>query len=345
MEEIKETEKKDSIKEFIEKAAPYIKILIANWKKLLIINGIVAVVAAAFLLLFVKNYYDSTITIMPDYGSSSSMLGSLGGLAAMAGFSVGEATPTEIYNNLIYSETVLRPVIYAKYHTEEFERPVNLIEYFEIVPKTVSENAPKELQERDKFLQMVEEFNKGLLKSSVDRLTTIMTASIRTNEPALSSEIINNLAESLDDYVRTKRKSNAKEQRIYVEERVKQVKDSLTLVENQLKAFREQNRIVAQSPQLLLEQGRLQRTLEIQQTIFIELTKQLELIKLEEIKDSPIINIKEEAGIPIVKAGPRRSVYLIIIMLISTCLTIVHNLFKEKINIYREKIKDILRKH
>jgi len=328
MEEITQPEKKDSIKEFIEKAAPYIKKVVANWKKLLIINGIVAVVSATFLLLFVKNYYDSTITIMPDYGSSSSMLGSLGGLAAMAGFSVGEATPTEIYNNLIYSETVLRPVIYAKYNTEEFDKPVNLIEYYEIEPKTVSDNAPIELQKRDKFLQIMKRLSESILTSSVDRITTILSVSVRTNEPALSSEIANNLVKSLDYYVRTKRKSNAKEQRIYIEERVQQVKDSLTIVENQLKTFREQNRIVAQSPQLLLEQGRLQRVLEIQQTIFIELTKQMELIKLEEIKDAPIINLKEEAGIPIVKAGPSRLKYLIIIVLISTVITVLNVLSK-----------------
>lgn len=84
MEEITQPEKKDSIKEFIEKAAPYIKKIAANWKKLLIINGIVAVVSAAFLLMFVKNYYDSTITILPDYGASSG-LGGLSGLAVIGG--------------------------------------------------------------------------------------------------------------------------------------------------------------------------------------------------------------------------------------------------------------------
>jgi len=343
-EEIKEPEKKDSIKEFIEKAAPYLKILIVNWKKLLIINGIVAVVSAAFLLLFVKNYYDSTITIMPDYGVNAS-LGGLSSLAAMAGFSVGQTAPNEIYNNLIYSESVLKPVIYAKYKTEEFEKPVNLIEYFEIEPNTVSEEAPKELQERDKFIQMMESFSKNILTSSVDRITTILSVSVRTNEPAMSSEIANNIVKSLDHYVRTKRKSNAKEQRIYIEERVKQVKDSLTIVENKLKAFREQNRIVGQSPQLLLEQGRLQRELEIQQTIFIELTKQMELIKLEEIKDAPIINIREEAGIPIVKAGPSRLKLLVIVLLLTFIFITGYILFlKDIIRNYRKAIFLYLKK-
>ncbi len=331
MEEITQIEKKDSIKEFIEKAAPYIQKIIANWKKLLIINGIVAVVSSTFLLLFVKNYYDSTITIMPEYGDTGSMLGSLGGLAAFAGINVGEGIPTEIYQNLLSSEDVLKPVIYEKYKSMEFDKKVNLIEYFEIEIKTINEKAPLYLRERDKFLQMVEILNKSVITTSIERATNILTVTVRTEEPILSSEISNNLVKSLDEYVRIKRKSKAKEQRIYIDERVNQVKDSLANVENQLKNFREQNRIVGQSPQLLLEQGRLQRALEIQQTIFVELTKQLELVKLDEIKDTPIINIREQAGVPIKKAGPKRSIFILLILCLSVIISTVWVTHKEKI--------------
>jgi uncharacterized protein involved in exopolysaccharide biosynthesis len=189
---------------------------------------------------------------------------------------------------------------------------------------------------------MMEKFNKNILSSSVDKLTSILVATIRTNEPVLSANIANNLAKSLDEYIRTKRKSNAKEQRVYIEERVNQVKDSLITVENQLKTLREQNRIIVQSPQLLLEQGRLIRDLEIQQNIYIELTKQMEIIKLEEIKDSPIINIKEEAGIPIKKAGPSRLKYFILILLTSFFVSSFVTIYKNKIAIVCLQYKNII---
>ena len=60
------------------------------------------------------------------------MLSQLSGLASLAGVKVGESAPTEIYQNLISSETVLQDVIYAKYQTKEFPDSVNLIEYFEM---------------------------------------------------------------------------------------------------------------------------------------------------------------------------------------------------------------------
>lgn len=113
-----------------------------------------------------------------------------------------------------------------------------------------------------------------------------------------------------------------------------QVKDSLTISENKLKDFREQNRMIAQSPMLLLEQGRLMRQVEILQTVFVEITKQLEIAKIDEIKDAPILNIKENAKDPVLKAGPKRSVILIIVLFISLIFSVFYYLFISNIKRY-----------
>jgi uncharacterized protein involved in exopolysaccharide biosynthesis len=59
------------------------------------------------------------------------------------------------------------------------------------------------------------------------------------------------------------------------------------------------------------------RNVEIQQNVYIELTKQLELAKIDEIKDAPIVNIKEIAQNPVEKAGPRRKIMFIMILFFS----------------------------
>jgi uncharacterized protein involved in exopolysaccharide biosynthesis len=321
---------KDSFAEFILTATPYVKLFIDNWKKLLYVNGAVAVISAAVLLLVIKNYYDATVVIMPDYGANR-MLGGLSDLAAVAGFNVGQTPTSLIYQNLLYSESVLEPVINKKYLTEKFPQPVNLIEYYEIELSKTGESDPVPLQRRDKFLQMVDRFSKGIMKSDIDLKSNILTVTIRTKERELSSNIVNTLVASLDQYIRTKRKSNATEQRVYVEKRSDQVKDSLQIVEDALKKFREQNRIVSLSPQLLLEQARLLRNVEILQTVYIELIKQLEIIKLEEVKDVPVINIREYAGVPIQKAGPFRAAYFIVIVLLTIILSYCWLIFRERI--------------
>jgi len=246
------------------------------------------------------------------------MLGGLSDLAAMAGVKVGEGSPTEIYQNLLSSEAVLEPVIYAKYKTEEFPDSVNLIEYFELEPDG---SLPISLEKRKLFLSLFEAL-KARMATDVERMTKILTIKVTMPEAKLSSEIVNNLANSLDKYVRTKRKSYASEQRLYIEKRLEQIQDSLTIAENKLKSFKEQNRMVMQSPDLILQQTRLTRTVEIMNAVFLEMSKQLEIAKIEEIKDAPVLNIKEFARDPIKKAGPKRLNSLIFIMFLVYFLSV-----------------------
>lgn len=293
----------------------------------LTVNGAVIAVAVTVLLVFVKNDYDSTIVILPNYGGTS-MLGGLGSLAAVAGLNIGESNPAAVYQKLIVSESVLEEAIYRKYSTAEFADSVDLIAYFEIELEKTGPSDPPFLQERDKFLQMVEMMRTEMVMTELDRITNILTITVRTPEPRLSSAVANTLIESLDRYVRTKRRSNAVDQRIYIEERTTQVKDSLDGAEEELRRFREQNRIVT-SPQLLLEQSRLLRSVEIQQAVYIELTRQMELVKLEEIKDSPIINVQEAAGVPVKKSGPSRLKYLLAVLVFSVSVTAAYYMFRE----------------
>ena len=93
--EKKTTEEK--IQDFIEKLRPYILKLWNKRKKLLIINGAVLIITLLFLLFIVKPYYESSVVILPEYGSKSNMLSQLNGLAALAGVRGAEVAAIKIY--------------------------------------------------------------------------------------------------------------------------------------------------------------------------------------------------------------------------------------------------------
>jgi uncharacterized protein involved in exopolysaccharide biosynthesis len=305
----------DSLTVIIIRMKPSAKILWSKRKELVIVNGGVAVIALLVLLYLVKPYYQSTVTILPDFGNKSSdMLSQYSGLASIVGVNVGGDQSTQIYQNLVNSEAVLGDVIFKKYSTKEFTQPVDLIEYFEINP---DRSLPDSLQKRKMFIQLYEFLSRGNISIAYDIKSKILTVMVEMPESKLSSDVANAIVASLDKYVRTQRKSFASEQRKYLDGRVQQIKDSLTLCENALKTFREKNRQIAQSPELLLEQNRLIRNTDIQQTIFIELTKQLELVKLAEVKDVPVVNIREYAKDPINKTGPKRMVTFAAILILS----------------------------
>lgn len=322
----------DKIKNLIEKVRPYAITLWGLRKKLLLFNFIVAAAAIAYLYIFGKPYFESTITILPEYGSKSTTLSGLSQLAALAGVRVGEGAPTEIYQNLLTSESVLEKVIYHEYQTEKFDKPVNLVQY-------ILDDDTVRYSKRRNFLRVYKALSENIIKSSVERLTKILTVTVTMGESKLSAEVANQLAESLDLFVRTKRKTYASEQRFYLEKRTVQLKDSLSIAEDRLRAFREQNRVTVQSPRLLLEQGRLMRDIEILNAVYIELNKQLEIAKIDDIRETPIVNIKEWAKDPVIKAGPARLKSLIIIMFFSVVLSSLYYLFKPQLQKYYKMVR------
>jgi uncharacterized protein involved in exopolysaccharide biosynthesis len=261
-----------------------------------------------YLIFISKPYFESTVSILPEYGSKSNMLSQFNNLASLVGVKVGEVSATDIYQNLINSESVILPVITQKYLTKEYPDSVNLVDYFGVKVEDKNPNIQKRLRE----LKVKELMLKSLVITDIDRVNKILSIKVTMPEAQLSADVANNILGSLDSYIRTKRKSYAIDQRLYIEKRLIEVKDSLNLSENKLKDFREKNRMILQSPNLLLAQGRMMRDVEIMQGIFVELSKQLELAKIDEIKDTPILNIKENALSPIKKAGPHRLIIFII---------------------------------
>ncbi len=317
----------------LEKLRAYIEIVRKNKNILVIFNSIVAVITLIILFFVVKPYYTSSVTILPDSGRKPTF-NQLSDLAALAGISVGENAGTEIYQNLLTAETVLAPAVYAKYKTEEFTDSVNLIKYFEIDNYS---DEPVEIRKRKRFLK-IKKILLGKIQTRLDRKTKILTLSVTMPESKLSAEVANNIVKSLDNYLRTKTKTYASEQSRYIEKRILQVSDSLNTAENKLKDFREKNRVIISSPALLLKQTRLLRNVKILQSVYIELNKQLELAKIEEVKDTPILNIKEYAKDPIKKAGPKRLMIFLIVFAFSSIISSLFMILKNNIYQFFKKL-------
>jgi uncharacterized protein involved in exopolysaccharide biosynthesis len=308
-------------------------------KKLAKIIAIEFFISVSLVYFFAKPYFESTVTILPDYGNNS-MLGSLSQLASIAGVSVGEVSPTEIYEKLIYSEAIIESVVREKYLTKEFKDSVTLIEYFEYEGDN---DLSFSQQDRQKFLKCYESMTKSRIKTEISALTKILDVRVKMPESQLSADVVNKLVEYLDRYVRTKRRSYASNQRFYLEKRMEQVKDSLGYFEEKLRNFQERNKIVLQSPELLLQQTRLLREVNVLQAVYSQITQQLELVKIDEIRDAPVINIKEFARDPIKKAGPSRILYSLVLFLVLMTITIYYYAHQNEINQFRKDISIFFR--
>jgi uncharacterized protein involved in exopolysaccharide biosynthesis len=291
------------------KPIDWIELLSTIWNSRKLIASVVGVmtVLAVIYSLILPEYFKSTATLLPETEKSKlAGLGNLSELASLAGVSTGEVSLTKLYPTIIKSESVLKNVIYAQYHTNKFKDPVNLIQFWEIEEKTPERAYEAALKALSKGLDV-----------SMDLKTGVVSLSIETREPQLSADILNNTTSELDRFIRTKRTTNASEERKWIEGRLVEVKGDLEKSERVLKEFRENNRRVIDSPQLLMEQDRLIREVQINSTLYIELKKQYELAKIEEIKNIPIINVMDPARPATRKDRPHRTTIVLTLFSLS----------------------------
>jgi uncharacterized protein involved in exopolysaccharide biosynthesis len=312
------------------KPIDWIELLAVIWKSkrlIALVVGITTVLAVIYSLIL-PQYFKSTATILPETEKSKlAGLGNISELASLAGIGTGEVSLTKLYPTIIRSESVLRNVIYAQYRTDKFKDSVNLIQFWEIKAKTPEEAYEAGLKALGSQLDV-----------SSDLKTGVVSLSIETREPELSADILNNITGELDKFIRTKRTTNASEQRKWIEGRLVQVKGDLEKSERILKEFRENNRRVIDSPQLLMEQDRLIREVQINSTLYIELKKQYELAKIEEIKNIPIINVMDPARPAARKERPKRRVIVLTFFSLSLLGSLLYVVGRNR---YADEVKKV----
>jgi uncharacterized protein involved in exopolysaccharide biosynthesis len=93
---------------------------------------------------------------------------------------------------------------------------------------------------------------------------------------------------------------------------------------------------VGSVPSLGLQYARLMRDLKTQEAIYEQLTKQYELAKVAEAKDSSSLQLLDEAVVPIKKSKPKRS----LIVLLTTACAFFCSVIFAFLQEYFEKVDD-----
>ena len=267
----------------------------AERKRVLIISFVVGFLTLGVNFLLPK-YYRANAVILPETDKNKlSSMGSLAGLASLAGVNVSGGDISRLYPVILTSESVLTEVLQRRYATERFKDSVNLVQYMELDEGSTAKNLDEAL------IRL-----KSLMAVSLDVKTNVVSASVEMREPRLAADVLNAALSEMDLFLREKRSTGATEQRKWIESRLVQVNAELRNAEEALKNFRDRNRRVTDSPELLLEQERLSREVQIKGTIDLELRKQAEIAKIDEIKQITTINVLDEGREPVKKERPKR---------------------------------------
>jgi uncharacterized protein involved in exopolysaccharide biosynthesis len=137
----------------------------------------------------------------------------------------------------------------------------------------------------------------GIRAVDVDKETGLITVSVTTPYPELSAQVANKTVDALERFNKDVRRASATSNSAFVRERLEQSLAELTASEERLTRFREEN-LRINDPQLELESLRLERDVTLKSQVFVTLSNQAELARIEETKNMPVVRILDRAAVP-----------------------------------------------
>ena len=129
------------------------------------------------------------------------------------------------------------------------------------------------------------------ISAQADPRTSIVTVIVSERTPVAAESFAGLLIRSIKRFNVTTRQLQARELRIFLEKRVSDASQGLHDAEDGLRTFYERNRRFGDSPQLIFEESRMKRQIELHQELFTALSKELESAKIDEVNDTPTITV------------------------------------------------------
>jgi uncharacterized protein involved in exopolysaccharide biosynthesis len=262
----------------------------------------------------------------------------LSGLAGQLGISVGTdaSRSPQFYADLAMSREILDRLLLTRFGYAEGNHEHGDSAALLTLLRVAGRNAADSLERGARKLA-------GLLSVGVNAQTNIVTLRASLTSPELAAAVANRLVSFLNDFNTKTRQSQARERRKFAEQRVAAGEQDLGSAEEALKSFYQANRSWQQAPQLVFEEGRLRRQVDLGQELYVTLRRQLETARIEEVNDTPVITVIEAAVVPQRKSSPRRMLWATLAFVVGAIFAIVLASAAEYIDRARLEQQDLYR--
>ena len=279
--------------------------IIARWRLVLkVIAGTLVVAAAAAIL--VPPIYEAHASFVTSSSSSSKMASALGsgagalsGLASQLGVSAG-GDPSEspnFYVKLIQSEELRRRLLNSRFHNPRSNSPRDSATLLSILRIR-----------NDDSVRRMEIALKKMTKSigtNFDNKTNVVDLVVTARWSQVAADIANRTIELVDTFNHEQRVTRARSRRIFVQSRVDSARAELQQAEERQRVFYDQNRQWRSSPQLVFDEARLRRNVDVATDLYLTLQRQFEAARLDEFNDAAVITVVDPAYPPHKAQWPR----------------------------------------
>jgi len=284
--------------------------VLLRWRTVVAVT-IVTLVLGLAATLIIPPVYRSNASFVANSSSSSKLQGAgnsssgLGGIISQLGGSVG-GDPSEspnFYVELLASRELLTRLLESRFPNPRTDAPRDSATLLTIL--RINKSDPKRQMELG-VKKMLDATHPGL-----DPKTNLVWFSVDAQWPELSSQIANRLIELVSNFNRETRVSRAKSKRTFLQMRRDSAQTALREAEERLRVFYEQNRGIIIAPSLRYEEARIKRDGDLASDLYMNLDRQLEVARIDEINDAALITVIDSAVVPRKAQWPRYGVMLI----------------------------------
>ncbi|WP_447079424.1 Wzz/FepE/Etk N-terminal domain-containing protein [Vibrio alginolyticus] len=279
------------------------ELLKALWKGkwIIIATTFVFAIGSVLYALSLPNIYKADVLLAPadtsNGGGLSKMAGQLGGLAALAGVNLGssEISQADLAMQVIKSRQFVKGFI----NKHDLLAPLMAVKGWEPLSNRLIFNTDIYDQESKEWLreskglrgakpsdqEAFEEFTKNIISISQDKDSGLYTISIKYYSPYLAKEWLDWLVEDINDVMRARSISQTTQNLSYLEEQLK--KTSIT---------------------------------DMRSTFYKIIEEQTKSLMLAEVQDEFVFNTIDPAIVPEIKFEPKRSIIVLLAVLIGLIL-------------------------
>lgn len=280
-------------------AAPYLEQVVQSWRTVMM-YGLIAGGAGAGVSLLLPKVYVARATLISDTPSRPRLPGGLAQVAGQLGFlGLENDRPPQFYRDLMRSRRVLTTLATTRIHDSASGT-------LEPVFRVYSAGRISELTLRSTE-RIVRRLNRHL-EATVDARTGAIRVALGGPTARQAAEALDSLLSLTNQFAVINLRSRARARREFAEAQVIQAQTNLEQAEESLRQFYERNRRLADSPSLQFEEARLRRRVDLRQEIYLSLSRELEQARLDEVRDTPILNIIDPPVPPARHDTPRRRI-------------------------------------
>lgn len=322
------------------------------------IGAVVGVVVAYSL----PEEYSSKAKLAPELPAGAKSMGSLSGLAAMAGFSTGslgsggDAISATLYPDIVNSLAFIAELFPLQIETVDGEVKTDLFTYMDehqkspwwsylisapgkaigfalsIFKNEVEETTGADINVETPTLdqhEMYEELSKRIT-ANVDKKTFVITINVKMQDPQVALDITKVVIGNLQKYITDYRTAKVKKDLEYIQTVYEEAKQKYFDQQERYAKFEDENRNISSS-RYLTEQERLRNEMELAYSVYTSIAQNLEEKKIKVQEETPIYAIIEPASRATRRSEPNRPMVLIVFTFLASICAIGYRIYKDEL--------------